>query len=202
MGCKLPISTHMSIEVAPKKEERPWWQTMLFYLSFISLVLSLLLYLFLQVYFIPELKKGITAKTDEITKESQNKDGSGEQAKKIEEVINDVKRAKTEVEDFKNFYYDSKKASTFFPLFENMVHPQVYFDSFSLRLDDKKAEAQLSGETEGFESLIQQIEILQLQRSVINSFEVSNIVKSGEGTKVKFNLLLNLSESIFERSSI
>lgn len=192
----------MAIEVAPKKEERPWWQTMLFYLSFIVLVLSLLLYLFLEAYFVPQLKKDITGKIDEITKESQNKDGSGEQEKKIEEIINEVKAAKTEVEDFKNFYYNSKKASTFFPLFEEMVHPKVYFDSFSLTLNDKKSEAQLSGETEGFESLIQQIEILQLQKSAINSFEVSNIVKSGEGTKVKFNLLLNLSQSIFEKGRI
>jgi hypothetical protein len=183
----------MAIELAPKKEERPLWQIVLFYLSFVLLVLSLVVYLFLEVYYLPQLDKDIKGKISLIIQESNNMDNG----KTIGAIVEDVKTAKSEIDGFKNFYQNSNKASSFFPLFEKIVHPMVYFDSFNLTLGEE-AKASLSGKTNSYESLIQQIEILQNQ-TFITSFEVSNIVKTGE-TQVSFNLLLNLTPSIFKKS--
>jgi hypothetical protein len=189
----------MAIELAPKKEERPLWQTILFYLSFVLLVLSLAVYLFIEVYYLPKINADIKGKVSQIEQENAQSEGE----KTIGSMVDDVKMAKMEIDEFKNFYQNSSKASNFFPLFEGIVHPSVYFDSFSLTLG-AEPKASLSGKAaDGYESLIQQIEILKEQtqkQTFITSFEISNVVKAEKAGTVSFNLLLNLAPSIFKTS--
>lgn len=188
----------MAIEVSPQKEERPLWQALLFYFSFTLLVLALALFLALKFYFIAKLDNGIKEMESEIVKQNQLVfDG-----KTIGFMEEEVKAAETKIKDFKALYQGSLKATKFFQELEKSVHPKVYFASLSLSMQEEKEKekeikAVLSGQTESFQSLIQQIEILQKKQNFIKNFDVSNIGMAEEGG-VNFELTLNLQSAVFK----
>jgi hypothetical protein len=183
----------MAIEVAPQKEEKPLWQTLLFYFSFTLLILSLVSFLVLKYYFVPDFTKKITDIDAQIARQSQ----SVENGKTIGSMEAEVKAAETKIEDFKTIYQENLKASKFFREFESSVHPKVYFTSLSLTLKPDEPHAVLSGQTESFQSLIQQIEIFQNKTNFIKNFDVSNVGMAEEGG-VGFSFTLNLQPSIFK----
>ncbi len=183
----------MAIEVAPQKEEKPLWQTLLFYFSFVLLILSMILFLALKFYFIKKLDTEIGDIDVQIAKQGQ----SVEDGKTISNIESDVKAAETKIKDFKTLYQGNLKASKFFQEFEGSIHPKVYFTSLSLNLKSDEPKAVLSGQTESFQSLIQQIEIFQNKTNFIKNFDVSNIGMAGEGG-VGFSLTLNLQPAIFK----
>ncbi|MFA5742981.1 MAG: hypothetical protein WCX77_03350 [Candidatus Paceibacterota bacterium] len=182
----------MAIEVASQKEGKPLWQTLLFYFSFILLVLSLALFLALNVYFVPKLEKETKGITAQIASQGQSVDSG----KKISEMEAEVKAAETKLKDFETLYKGNLRASKFFQEFEGAVHPKAYFTSLSLTLKSDEPKAVLSGQTESYQSLIQQIEILQ-SKDFIKNFDISNIGSAGD-KEVSFVLTLNLQPSIFK----
>ncbi|MDD4625261.1 MAG: hypothetical protein WCX23_00095 [Candidatus Paceibacterota bacterium] len=183
----------MAIEVAPQKEERPLWQVLLFYFSVLLLVLSLALFLILKMYFIPKFDNEIKDMEDQTAKQNQ----SVFEGKTIGSIEEEVKSAEAKIKDFKILYQERMNVTNFFQELEKSVHPKVYFANLSLSLgDEEEMKAVLSGQTESFKSLIQQIEILQRKTNFIKNFNVSNIGMAEEGG-VSFELTLNLRPSIF-----
>ena len=183
----------MAIEVSPLKEEKPLWQTLLFYFSFVLLILSLILFLTLKYYFIVKFNNERTDTQVQIDKQSQ----SIYEGRTISSIESEVKAAETKIKDFKTLYQGSLKATKFFQEFEGSIHPKVSFSNLSLTLDSDEPKAVLSGKTESFQTLIQQIEILQKKTNFIKNFDVSNIGMAG-GEGVGFALTLNLQPSIFK----
>lgn len=165
----------------------------LFYFSFVLLILSLISFLILKYYFIVNFDNRIKDTQAQTKKQNQSiYDG-----KTIADIEEEVKEAESAVKDFKSLYQNRLKATAFFKEFEKSIHPKVYFSNLSLTLDSDEPKASLSGKTESFQTLIQQIEILKKKTNYIKSFDVSNIGMAG-GEGVGFALTLNLQPSIFK----
>lgn len=84
-------------------------------------------------------------------------------------------------------------SSKIFGLVEGKTHPKVFFTQFSL--DSKTAKLTVSGQTESFVEVGQQILILAAEPA-IQTLELSQIGISKDG-KVEFSLNLSLDPKIF-----
>lgn len=187
----------MAIEVSSKKQQKPLWQTIIFAVSLILLIISLAAFLLLKYRFIPQLVTEIADIDTQIKAEGNIPAGDRTTA----ELESEVKAFERKSNDFKAIYNSNPRFSKFFPAFEKTVHPKVSFSSFSINVDQGEVRASLEGRTDSYESLIQQMEIFQtLQKSgnFIKSFEISNIGKL-EKEAVAFSLLLNVQPSVIEK---
>ncbi|MFA5249259.1 MAG: hypothetical protein WC397_01850 [Candidatus Paceibacterota bacterium] len=187
----------MAIEVSPKKQQKPLWQTIIFVISLILLIVSLAAFLLLKYYFTPRIVAEITGMNTQIEAEGNTPAGD----KTMAELENEVKAFERKSNDFKTLYDANPRFSKFFPAFEETVHPKVSFSSFSISADQGEVKASLNGRTDSYESLIQQMEIFQaLQKSgnFIKSFEISSIGKL-EKEEVSFSLFLNVQPSVIKK---
>ena len=88
-----------------------------------------------------------------------------------------------------------RSSAGMFAILENLAHPKVQFTS--LNLDMKEAKAAISGKTESFQTLDQQLRIFMGDKNIIKA-ELSDI-SMGErgGVGFSFTLFLNPSLLIF-----
>jgi len=101
---------------------------------------------------------------------------------------------KQKIDDFSLLLNQHQKTSKFFPFFENIIHPQVWFSSFSL--DVKNAQVTVSGTAKSFKVLGQQLLIFQ-GNSLIKETKLSRISMSREG-EIHFTFNLSLNPIIFQ----
>jgi len=116
--------------------------------------------------------------------------------KTVEEIAleKEVSGYQRKIEDFSKLINRHLFPSKFFEFIEKNSHPQVWFSK--LDLNPRKGEANLSGETENFVVLYQQLQILRANPKVLNL----NLVKIaiGKEGRVNFDLNLNLDPGLFK----
>lgn len=173
------------VEIIPKPTEKmPAWQNILFYLSFIFLLVTVFAYFLLGVY----LKKDKVAL--ENLKEALRKEKTAEEIALEEEISTYQKK----IGDFAKLANQHLFSSKSFEFIEKNTHPQVWFSRVEFHPETR--EMKLTGETENFVTLAQQIQIFR-NNSTVKNFYLTNIEIGKEG-KVNFNLNLNLDPDLFK----
>jgi hypothetical protein len=102
--------------------------------------------------------------------------------------------ASKKINDFSVLLDMHQKSSNFFQLLEKDTHPQVWFSS--LTLDVNNSQAAISGKSPNFQIFGQQLLILQSDTSIGN-VELSEL-SIGEEGDVEFDLILYLDPRIFQ----
>jgi len=97
--------------------------------------------------------------------------------------------------DFPELLENHKITSNLFNFLKAICHPKVQFTF--LRFDTKECQISLSGKTESFHTLGEQILILQGEKD-IKGLQISNISLGEEG-KVNFGLTFTFSKELIEK---
>jgi hypothetical protein len=176
----------MVVEIIPRPiSKTPLWQDILFYFS-IALFLGSILVFFALNHF----QQKATAELDSVKKliiEHEAASGIGSLEK---EVLTYQKK----IGDFSNLFESHRLSSSVFPFIESLTHPQVVWTGFNL--DTEASVVLLSGQTQNFQTLGQQISILKGEE-LISSLDLSD-VKLGKEGKVDFKLKLSLNPEILK----
>jgi hypothetical protein len=99
-----------------------------------------------------------------------------------------------EINDFKVLFQNNPKASAFFVVFQEWVHPKVSYSGFNFDIALRKIS--MSGTTSGFQNVMQQIAILD-QEDTIDGYQISNVALSESGA-VTFDLDLIINQAVLE----
>lgn len=173
------------VEIIPKPTEKvPWWQEIIFYSSIILLLITILSYFF----FANSLKKSEKVLTN--LEERLAREKTTEEIALEKEVLSWQRK----IEDFKKLMGEHLLASNFFSFLESNSHPQVFFSKIDLK--PREGKVLLSGQTENFSQLWQQISILKSKKE-IKELNLSNLSIGKEG-KVDFSLDLSLEPTLFK----
>ncbi len=174
----------MPIEIISKKKEViPPWQILIFAISIILLLASVLFYFFLS-----NREKKYQAEIGKIQQTLDN------EAKEREERIKKISEINDRISNFSKIVQNHFFVSDLFKLISGLTHPKVYYKNFDLSTE--KNSLSLSGETENFFILGQQT-LLFKESEMIKEIEISKISKTKEG-KVEFGLKLILNPEIFK----
>jgi len=179
----------MAIEIAPEKKESNIGQYLLLMISSVILLVAFAVYFYYSAMAIP-------AKAAEIIKLNGdlNAAGGNDIVKKEEQLL----LAKKYIDDFKVLYQNNPKSSQFFESFQRWSHPRVVYSGFSFDIVAKKVT--VSGNTAGFENVMEQIAILNKElgtKQAIEDYTISNIALAEMGG-VSFNLDITLSPQLLK----
>ena len=168
------------IEIIPKPAPKtPLWQNILFYVSLSLLVISVICYFGLS-HFQKKSFQTLKALDQEMAAKQTSEDKALEA-----EVISYKKK----IGDFSVLLSQHQMASKFFGAFEKMVHPRVWFSDFNLDLE--KCKVTVSGSTDSFWTLGQQLLIFKRQ-PLIKEVNLSGVSIGTEGDiRFAFNLLFS-----------
>jgi hypothetical protein len=166
--------------VIPKYSQRE--PTFLLYLSVLLLIFSVFSYFLL---FGLEKKAEATIKTVE----EKLKEKKPEEISLLEGEVQNWER---KIKDFTPLLENHKFPSQFFSFFQEKILPQVFIKSFDLDFENLKVE--LVGETEGFNTLGQQIMVLEKEPKISN-LEIENLGLTKD-QKVEFKLKFNFDKEI------
>ena len=175
----------MAIQIVPKDiAKKPFWLNILFYFSLVLLI-GLSASYFTLNYFIQKADQRIQELDEEL-----------EKAKTPEEIAleGEVLGYQEKIGDFSVLIKDHRFNSNLFSFLENLTHPKVWFSNFTLDSEIKKVK--ISGETESFQTLGQQLIIFQNEEH-IKKVDLSNIAL-GERGKIEFDFDLLLDPKIFK----
>ena len=168
------------VKIIPKPVTKlPSWQNIIFYFSFGFILLVILSYFVLDIY----LDKA-EAKLEDLEKE-------WEETKTEEQIAleDELSAYEKKIESFSTLINQHVFSSRVFEFIEENTHPEVWFSD--LTLDPIKKEVDLSGDTENFVTLHQQVQILKANPSVKN-LNLSQIAIGKEGRiDFSFNLILD-----------
>jgi Tfp pilus assembly protein PilN len=174
----------MAIEIIPKKETQiPHWQNILLYFG-IFLLIGLIIGYFTLNYFIEKSERKLQQTNEAITK-----------AKSPERIIleEELKSLRAKIEDFTPLLLNHQKSSNFFDFLEKNTHPKVFFTK--LDLDTEGNHVGLSGQTDDFQILGQQLLIFQ-KTEFLQGLKLSKVEINKEG-KVEFTFDLSLNPKLF-----
>jgi len=171
------------VQIIPKPtKEVSLKHTFLFYFS-IFLMVGTIIGCFLISY----LKKEAEIKEEKLKKELE---AIKEEILPLEKKLQLTKK---KIDDFSLLINQHQKVSHFFPFFENLIHPQVWFSNF--KFDGKRREVIVSGEAESFKVLGQQRLIFKgsplIKKSTLSKISI------GEEGKIHFTFNLSLDPIIF-----
>jgi hypothetical protein len=173
------------VEIIPKTEVKmPAWQNISLYLSFGLLLMAVLAYFILNIY----LDRAET--TSKNLEETLAKEKTAEEIALEEEVL-DYQR---KIEDFSKLIGRHLFPSKFFEFIEKNSHPQVWFSK--LDLNPKEGEVNLTGETDNFVVLYQQLQTFRAN-PLVRNLDLVGIAIGKEG-RVNFGLNLDLDPSLFK----
>jgi hypothetical protein len=172
------------VEIIPKPEVKTsLWLNILFYFSCGLLLLCLLSIFLLNLI----QKKTILLIRDLETVLSQNRI----EAEPLEkEVLPQQKR----IDDFAKILINRRRPTNFFLFLEKFTHPRIQFTEVNLDLAESKVG--LSGRSESFLVLGQQVSIFERQKEV-KKVNLSKLAIAKEGGAV-FSLSLNLDPELFK----
>jgi len=173
------------MEIIPKKTPGlPLWLNILFYASIILLIATVASYFVLDKFI---ERNGETLKNVE---EKLTDQKNPEFVSLKNEVLNYQKK----INDFFQIINSHLKTSKFFGFFEKLCHPKAWFSQF--KLNSESGSVELSGTTQSFESLGQQILIFE-KEPLIEKVELKNVslTKIGE---VDFSVNLSLSKEVIK----
>ncbi|PIV43611.1 MAG: hypothetical protein COS26_00330 [Candidatus Nealsonbacteria bacterium CG02_land_8_20_14_3_00_40_11] len=167
------------VEIIPKKvAPLSRWVNILFYFSLALLVFCIADF-FILGNSIKKSQKALTNLEDSLL--------SGKTSERIS-LEKEILKYQKKTEDFSKIIGGHLETLKVFDLLQKNCHPKVWFSSFSL--DSKERQVDLSGETQSFESLGQQLLIFQGEDSV-ESVNLEKVSISKEG-KIGFSLSLSL----------
>jgi Tfp pilus assembly protein PilN len=174
----------MAIEIIPKKETQiPRWQNILLYFG-IFLLIGLIIGYFALNYFIQKSEQKLQQTNEAITK-----------AKSPERITleEELKSLRAKIEDFIPLFLNHQKSSNFFDFLEKNTHPKVFFTG--LKLDTEGNYVELSGQTDDFQTLGQQLLIFQ-KTEFLQGLKLSKVEINKEG-KVEFIFNFSLNPKLF-----
>jgi len=175
------------VEIIPKPEpvrKLPPWQNIIFYFSIGLILLVIVAYFVVDIY----LDKAET-KLEERKKELAQT-GTAEEIALERELINYEKK----IQKFSTLIDQHLFSSKTFEFIEKNTHPEAWFSR--LTLDPKKGEVNLSGDTESFVTLHQQVRILRASPSV-KTLNLAGIAIGKEG-RITFVISLILDPGLFK----
>jgi hypothetical protein len=175
----------MPIEIIPRKKVRiPLWQILLFFLSLIFFLLAISAY-----FFLIRSAENYRAKIEEI-----KTDIGKEKTEEIEKIEEKISLLDKKLKIFSKILKEHIFTYNFFDLLEKTTHPKVMYNS--LDLNPEKATLALSGQTENFLTLGQQILLLE-ESQFISELKLSKVSITKEG-KVGFSFDISLKPEIFK----
>jgi len=177
------------VEIIPRPPERvPFWQNLI-----ILVAIAILIIVIFGYFILGSLQK----KADQQLGELKNKIAQTETLER-KELKTNLLIKKKKIDDFSLIMNKHRLASPFFLFIEKVTHPKVWFSD--INLDLTKGSIGLSGSTENFITLGQQVTILKTIDESIKGiigqkiFEVDlSKISTEKGGKVGFtiNLFLN-----------
>lgn len=173
------------VEIIPKPAEKVIWKEILSYFPIFLLILIILVFFILNSYQ-KKLEIYLQSLEDQISK------GKIQEIKNLEKEILDKKE---KIDIFKPLLESHLFNTNFFNFLASSTHPQVFFSKVDL--NSKEATVSLSGQTDSFSTLGQQILIFS-QKDLISDLNLTNFSISKEG-KVNFDLKLKLNPKIFQK---
>lgn len=174
------------IEIIPRPAQKlPLWQNILFYFSIALLVASLLSF-FLFERSLRDAEKSLKNLEETLTREKTPQEVVLEK-----EILGWQKKIKNFSQLFSQHLYPSKA----FEVVEDISHPEVWLKQVSL--DSSETKITVSGETESFTTLGQQLLILEKEPR-IKSFNLASLSIGRKG-KVDFALNIAFDQSVFKR---
>jgi len=169
----------MAIEIAPIKKENSLKENLFLIFSIIILLVSSGTYFYLN-----SVATQKRAEADKLNNNLMSLAGADVKAK--EETL---KTAGIDIADFKVLFENNPKVSGFFNSFPMWTHPKVSYSTFTLDVSTRKVA--MSGLTNGFQNIMQQIALLEKEKNSvggdIDSYEISNVNLAETGS-VSFNL--------------
>ena len=173
------------VEIIPKKAPvLPQWLNILFYFSLVILIFSILGY-FILGNSLQNNQKNLS------NLEKSLFEGRSSERINLEKEILKYQR---NTEDFSQLIGKHLTISEVFNTLQKNSHPKVWFSQFNL--DAKEAKISVSGESQSFESLGQQLLIFQ-DENLIKETNLEQVSITKEG-KIKFSLTLSLDPQIFK----
>lgn len=168
------------VEIIPKKvAPLSHWVNILFYFSLFLLVFCIAVFFILG----SSVKKSQKSLTD-----LNNAFLSAKTSERVS-LEKEILKYQKKTEDFSEVAGEHLETSKVFDLIQKDCHPKVWFSQFNL--DSKGNQIDLSGETQSFESLGQQLLIFQGE-DFIESVNLEKVSISKEG-KIGFSLSLSLA---------
>ncbi len=164
----------MAIEIAPVKKDTGLKENLILLLAILVLLISSGIYFYLNSVFIQKQSELGTLNGQLATLA-----GSDVKAKEDELAL-----AGKYIADFKILFENNPKVSGFFASFSRWTHPKVSYAGFTFDVPTRKVT--MSGTTNGFQNIMQQIAILK-KEATIESYQISNVNLSESGA-VTFNL--------------
>ncbi len=109
-----------------------------------------------------------------------------EQEKNIpRETEENARKYNNLIDDFKTIINDHHSVMSFFPSFENMMHPRIMIKDLSVNLQGKNAT--FSGSGDGFISVGQQFHVLKT-RPFISEADLTNFSRKEDGVNFTFSI--------------
>jgi len=173
------------VKIIPRPKEKPSRLVNFLFSFSLILILGLLggyLFLGIQTSSLQDKKQELQREIEKIISER-------------EELKEDILRSQDKIEDFKEVFQNHKFASRFFDFLESSCHAKVQFTS--LNLGAESSVANLTGKTENFKTLGEQLLVFKGDKN-IKGLEVSNISLDQDG-KVRFNLTFNFASSLLKK---
>jgi len=174
-----------NIDLIPKKpKEEPFWQELLFYLSFLCLAVTLLFC----------IGFGVLAKRSSLELEKINQELAKEKTQEEIKAENQVLDYEKKVAAFTTLLKKRKPLSRIFDFLEAQVHPGVYFTKMGFVAESDIL--QVSGLADNFQILGQQTLIFKKDSSVkdINLKQVG----IGKFGGVEFSFEVSFNKEVFE----
>ena len=172
------------VEIIPKEAYKPSkGLNILFYFAIFLLLLSVGGYFTLN-NFLQKAENDLAALEQEISQIMTPEKAALEQ---------EVLTSKNEIDKFANLVNQHLETSKVFGIIQRATHPQVWFTGFDLNSRQKTFE--VSGETQSFETLGQQILIMRNEEA-ISTVELDTLSIGSDG-RVEFILSLSLKPDTF-----
>ena len=170
----------MEVDLIPKKPvEKPFWQTILFYLSFAFLIISLL-----SLFFLNRSNKKADSEIKDI--------GQALDQPRTKEEINlekDILRTQKRIIGFSLLASQRQPVSRVLDQIEKLAHPQVLFTKMDF--DAKENKVWLGGRADNFQVLGQQSRLFREEPLIQESrLEQAGIGKGG-GVEFGFEIFFN-----------
>lgn len=173
------------VEIIPKKIPKlPGWLNVLFYISLILVVFSILGFFILDNS-IKKAKKALISLEGELVAQE-----TPERVALKKEVLN----YEGKIKDFSKILEQHFKTSKIFESLEKNCHPRVWFSKFGL--NSRQGLLTIFGITDSFESLGQQILIFK-NDPLVKNVGIASISIGREG-KIEFTLSILVDQKIFK----
>ena len=171
------------MEIIPKEPSKPSKiLNILLYFSLILLFFSIISFFILD-HFVGKFKKEYILLVQDLE----------EKEDKIYFLRKELLPYQRKINDFSFVTEQHLESSRFFTAFEKIIHPQVWFFKFNLKMKEKRVI--LSGQAQNFEVLGQQLYVFRNKEWIEDvGLEAVSMGKKG---KIDFNLFLILDPELF-----